>query len=146
MAEDNRRNFLKVAAVATVAPFATYTQAAPPVEPPTPASGDHTLVMAITGDLRHEPVFLADVRPGVPSDPIHLEGNGTYRVAVTPVQDHPAAPMFRLVLSDANGTDLADMTLGTNTPTLFQKCGVAVFAKYGVMIYLATVPAVTGRV
>jgi hypothetical protein len=146
MTEDGRRRFLTGAVAATVTPLIPPAQAgalgesessATPRDPPSAFPDFPACAIAVTGDLRRDPVFLTNLRRGVLSDPFELEGNGTYRLRVSPVEDHPVGPVFNVVLADEQGNELAQMNIGTNGATLFRQCGMAIFGRYGVMIYVA---------
>jgi hypothetical protein len=99
--------------------------------------------IAITGDLKIMPVYVVDWRPGVLSEPIELTGNGSYRIALTPME--PREPLrqgitcrscgspgsiLRVVLADAQGKRLGSV----NLVTLAHTVGVAIFGRHGVMV------------
>lgn len=97
--------------------------------------------IAITGDLRAYPILIADWQPGVLCDPFALEGNGTYRLKVTPAQDPVpewiacpncgrAGCVLNIVLADVGGRPLA----GINLATFAHSMAVAVFGRHGVMV------------
>ncbi len=94
-------------------------------------------VVGIMGDTRREPIYVTNLRRGVLSDPIELEGNGTYRLAVTPVARNEPGALFEVILADVDGTHLARMNIGTSTETIFSECGIASFTYYGVVVYIA---------
>jgi hypothetical protein len=104
---------------------------------------DRMPAVAITGDLKIMPVYVVDWRPGIFSEPIELSGNGTYRIALTPMQ--PREPLrqgitcrscgspgsiLRVVLADAEGRRLGSVILVTLPHTV----GVAIFGRHGVML------------
>jgi hypothetical protein len=143
MSRKNRRKFLQGAVLASVAPLAVAapksdadaTSKKSPITLPDGISS----VVSITGDLRRDPVMVTDLRRGILSDPIELEGNGTYRLAITPVTRRRPNAEFEVVLANAGGTRLAQMHVGTSSRTIFSQCGIAHFAQYGVMVYIAHV-------
>jgi hypothetical protein len=103
--------------------------------------------IAITGDLRVHPIFLADWQPNVLSEPFELAGNGTYRLEVTPVQARDPVlewitcpncgglgSVLSIVLADVHGHPLGSI----NLLTMAHSMAVAIFGRYGVMVQ--TVP------
>jgi hypothetical protein len=143
MSRKNRRKFLQGAVLASVAPLApaapkSDADATAKKSPPS-LPDEISSVVSITGDLRKDPVVVTDLRRGELSGPIELEGNGTYRLAITPVTRGRSGAEFEVVLADAGGARLARTHVGTRSQTLFNQCGIAHFAQYGVMVYIAHV-------
>ncbi|PPT92226.1 hypothetical protein XthCFBP4691_04960 [Xanthomonas theicola] len=83
--------------------------------------------MKLFGDLRALPAELQLI-PGQLSDPIALQGNDTYRVRITPTDMVSRfGPIYSLVLSDAKGTALEQMNIGSDTTAVFPRFGVQAY-------------------
>jgi hypothetical protein len=103
----------------------------------------HRPTIAIRGDLKIMPVYIAGWRPGILSDPIELTGNGTYRIELTPVEPNEPVrqwitcracgspgSVLRVVLADVHERRLGSMALVTAAHTP----GVVIFSRHGVMV------------
>lgn len=146
MRNDSRRSFIKAAAFSAIAPLGAQTRAIGSEAGPTgttdnqlpPLSSGMTSVVSIMGHLKRNPVFLTNLTRGVLSDPVALDGNGIYRLSIEKVASD-AGQTFSVVLADAGGNPLLQKNIGSGARSIFGQCGIAVFRKYSVMVFVGRI-------
>jgi hypothetical protein len=96
---------------------------------------DKQSVLFVRGDLKERAIHFMDWQMDMLSEVVDLGERGSYRVATFPNSSDDNGNL-RVTLMDERGTPLEHMDIGPDAPNALQRCGVAHFKTFGLLVSL----------